>query len=300
MVRNKLVKISLAVLAIGVVFYFGISLYVAHAMTSPLAPRLEISPQVISKNYEDVSFQATDGVHLKGWLFRSNSKNLVIMVAGLLPNRTNVEYLAPMIAKELADRDYSVLMYDTRAHGLSAGERVGFGSVEGRDVLGAVEFAKRSGFAAENIGIVADSTGAISTLMVIDQLTDVGAIVIDSTATSFQPIISDRLWKEKRVPPFFHPTIFFFDKIFFGVDLSTIRPIEKVKLVPDRKFLFLHGAKDETIPVKNSQGLLSVSNKESRLVVFKNGSHIETYKSDPDLYRKEVYGFLETELRKDR
>ena len=279
--------------------YFAFSLYVANAMTAPLAPRIDTSAKVVSENFEDVSFDSTDGLELKGWLFTSSSNKLVIMVTGLLPNRVNTEYLGPMIGKELVERGYNLLLYDTRAHGQSAGERVGYGSVEGNDVVGAVQFAKSRGFEPENIGIIADSTGAISTLMVIDQLKEVRAVVLDSTATEFQPIISETLGREKKIPPFFHPAIFFFDKVVFGVDLSVIRPIEKIKLVPERNFLFLHGALDETIPLKNSQGLLAAAKPESKLVVFENGGHTETYKSDPDLYRREVFGFLTEELGKN-
>ena len=199
--KTKGGKIFLIIFIIAALFYFGLSLYVANAMTSPLARRIEISPEIISKNYEEVSFNATDGIGLKGWLFHNDSKNLIIMLGGLLPNRANVEYLAPMIAKELIDRNYSILLYDTRAHGLSEGGRVGYGSVEGNDVVGAVRFAQAKGFEPKNIGIIADSTGAISTLMVIDQLKEVGPIVLDSTATQFKPLISDRLWKEKLIPP---------------------------------------------------------------------------------------------------
>lgn len=297
--KTKGGKIFLVILIIAVLFYFGLSLYVANAMTSPLAKRLEISPEVISKNYEEVFFKAVDGVGLKGWLFPSSGKNLIIMVGGLLPNRANVEYLAPMIAKELIEANYSILLYDTRAHGLSEGDRVGYGSVEGNDVVGAVAFAETRGFGPKNIGIIADSTGAISTLMVIDQIKDVGAIVLDTPAADFQKIVSNRLWVEKKIPPFFHPTIFFFNRVFFNVAIGKVKPIERIGLDPERKFLFLHAAKDETTPLKNSQDLLAAANKESRLVVFDKGSHIETYKSDPDLYRKEVYNFLETVLDKD-
>jgi len=298
--KTKGGKIFLIIFIIAALFYFGLSFYVANAMTSPMARHIEISPEVISKNYEDVNFQASDGVNLKGWLFHSSGKKLIIMVGGLLPNRANVEYLTPMIAKELIEANYNILLYDTRAHGLSEGDRVGYGSVEGNDVVGAVRFTKAKGFEPKNIGIIADSTGAISTLMVIDQLKDVGAIVLDTPAADFQKIVSNRLWVEKKIPPFFHPTIFFFNRVFFNIDIGTAKPIERVGLDPERKFLFLHAAKDETTPLNNSQELLAAANKESRLVVFDNGSHIETYKSDPDLYRKEVYSFLETELTKDR
>jgi len=291
-------KILIIVVLILAILYLGLSLYVSHVMTSPLSRHIDISPEVISNNFEDVEFTASDGVLLKGWLFKSSSEKLVIMVTGLLPNRVNTEYLAPMIMRELIAEGYNVLAYDTRAHGKSAGNRVGYGSVEGMDVVGAGSFAKSRGFESKNISILADSTGAVSTLMVIDQIKDVGAIVLDTPATDFQRIVSNRLWVEKKVPPFFHPTIFFFNRIFFNIDIGKAKPVEKITLDLERKLLFLHAAKDETTPLENSKKLLALANKESKLVVFEKGQHIETYKSDPDLYRKEVFGFLEAELGK--
>ena len=288
--------IVLIVFVFLVIVYFGFSFYVADAMTAPLSPRIDTSATVISPNYENIDFSASDGVNLKGWFFPSTNNKVIIMVTGLVANRVNTEYLGPLIAQELIAKGYNIIMYDTRAHGLSGGKRVGYGSVEGNDVVGAVNYAKSRGYEAKNIGIIGDSTGAISTLMVIDKLKDVGAIVLDSPATAFAPVISDRLWKEKGVPTFFYPAIFFFDKVAFGVDINSIRPIDKIGLDPNRKFLFLHGALDETIPPINSEELLKAANKSSQRVVFANGNHIETYKSDPALYRSVVYNFLAKEL----
>src|SRR3990167_5173105 len=239
-------KILIIVVLIIVILYLGLSLYVSQVMTSPLSRHIDISPEVISSNFGDVEFAASDGVLLKGWLFKGSSEKLVIMVTGLLPNRVNTEYLAPMIMRELIAEGYNVLAYDTRAHGKSAGNRVGYGSVEGMDVVGAGSFAKSRGFESKNIAILADSTGAVSTLMVIDQIKDVGAIVLDTPATDFQRIVSNRLWVEKKVPPFFHPTIFFFNRIFFNIDIGKAKPVEKITLDLERKLLFLHAAKDET------------------------------------------------------
>lgn len=290
--------LPIIILALLVIFYFGFSYYVASVMTSPLSLRIDTSATVISPNFENIEFNASDGVNLKGWLFPGTNNKVIIMVTGLIANRVNTEYLGPLIAQELIAKGYNVITYDTRAHGLSDGKRVGYGSVEGNDVVGAVNFAKSRGFEPKNIGIIGDSTGAISTLMVIDKLKDVGAIVLDSAATAFAPVISDRLWKEKGVPTFFDPAIFFFDKVFLGVDINSIRPIDKITLDPNRKYLFLHGALDQTIPPVNSEQLLKAANKSSKRIVFEKGEHIETYKSDPALYRSEVYSFLENELGK--
>jgi len=287
----------LIIISVLLTIYIGVSFYVANAMTSPMVRHIEISPELISKNHQDIQFEAGDGTKLKGWLFNSPSNKLIIFVSGILGNRVDTPYYTVLIAQELVAKNYNVLLYDSRAHGESEGKRIGYGSTEGGDILGAIKFAENQGFPSEKIGIIANSVGAISTLMVIDQLEKVGAVVLDTPASEFAPIISDRLWKEKFVPPFFHPTIFLFNKIFFGVDLKKIRPIDKIVLVGNHRFLFLHAAKDATIPIINSQKLLEKANPNSKLVVFPNGEHIETYKSDPDLYQKEVFGFLEGELK---
>src|SRR3990172_5000116 len=121
------------VLSLLLTIYFGFSLFASSAMTSRLSPHLDITPIFISEDWRSVEFKAGDGVRLRGWFFESTSDKAVIMVGGLLANRTNTEYMGPVIAKELIAKGYNVLLYDTRAHGKSDGDRVGFGSVEGSD-----------------------------------------------------------------------------------------------------------------------------------------------------------------------
>lgn len=289
-------KLIIVVIVILILGYIGFSYFVASELTKRLAPTLDATPKLVSDNYEDITFKSTDGLNLKGWWFKTGSDKLVIMVHGLLPNRVNTEYLGMWIAKDLVNEDYNIIMYDSRARGKSEGERSSFGRNEGNDILGAVDFAKKQGFKPENIGILGDSTGAVSTLMVADKLTDVGALIIDTATTDFKPVIIDRLWKERHVPPIFAFGVFFFTDRVFGLKISEVRPIEKLPLVPQRKFLFLHGGSDDTFPVEEGKKLLAEANPESKLIIFQNGIHIQTFKSDPELYRKEVFGFLASEL----
>jgi fermentation-respiration switch protein FrsA (DUF1100 family) len=297
MTLSKKQKISIVVVISALLLlYFSFCAFAAHIMTSPLAPHIDITPNFISDDWRSAEFKSTDGVQLRGWFFEGQSTKAVIMVSGLFANRTNSEYMGSIIAKELIFLGYNVLLYDTRAHGKSDGDRVGFGSVEGEDIVGAVKFLNSQGFASKDIAIIGDSMGAISTLMVVDKLKEVGAIVLDTPASEFAPILSSRLWVERGVPGFFHPTIFFFSKVFFGVDVYSVKPIDKISLDNKRKLLFLHGKLDQTTPVINSETLIKKAGKGSRLILFEEGSHIETFKSDPKLYRKEVYSFLESEL----
>jgi fermentation-respiration switch protein FrsA (DUF1100 family) len=291
-------KIILAIVAVFIAVYFGLSFLVAHFMTTRMSPRIDITPKIVSEDYENIEFKSTDGLLLKGWWFQIGSDKLVIMVAGLIPNRTNIDYYGMWVAKELVEAGYDVIVYDSRAHGESEGSRISYGKSEGKDILGAVQFAKNEGFEPENIAIIGDSTGAVSILMVADQLKNVGALVIDTAATDYKPIITRRLWEEKFVPPPFSPGIFFFTDTIFRLGIGEVKPIEKLSLVPERKFLFLHGELDETFPVAEARKLKEAASSESKLVIFPNGSHIETFKSDPDLYKAEIFDFLSSELGK--
>jgi fermentation-respiration switch protein FrsA (DUF1100 family) len=291
-------KVLLVIFGLLILVYFGVSFLVAHLMTTRMSPWIDITPKLVTENYEDISFKSTDGLNLKGWWFKTGSDKLVIMVTGLIPNRTNIDYYGMWIAKDLVDAGYNVIVYDSRAHGESEGSRISYGINEGKDILEAVKFSKSKGFEPENIAIIGDSTGAVATLMVADHLKDVGALIIDTAATDYKPIITRRLWQEKFVPPIFAPGIFFFTDTVFGLKIGEVKTIEKVKLVPERRFLFIHGQLDETFPVEEAKKLLAAANPESKLVIFPEGSHIETFKSDPDLYKKEVFDFLSEELGK--
>lgn len=294
MKRNR--KLILILLIFFILIYIGFSFFVANEMTKPMAPRLDVYPTVVSENFEDIEFKSTDDLTLQGWLFSTDTSKLVIMVPGLTQNRINTAYYAIWIAKDLVGEGYNVIMYDPRATGLSEGDRVSYGKFEVADILGAVEFAKGRGFKPEKIAILGDSTGAITILMAADKLNKVGALIIDSAATNFKPLIINRLWTEKNVPTFFAPAIFFFTDTVFKTKIGEVKPIEQLPLVPNRKFLYLHGELDDLFPVEESKILLDASSTESKLVIFSKGNHVETFKSDPDLYRKEIFNFLESEL----
>jgi uncharacterized protein len=291
--------IFFAVVIIAIILgYFAFSFYAASQIVKANHDRIDISPTIISTDYKDISVQNSDGVDLKGWLFKGSSNKLIIMIAGFRQNRINKDYFGFLIAKELIVLGYNVLVFDNQSTGESVGDYLTFGVKEGRDLVTVVNYAKNNGFEAKNIGIIGDSMGAIALLLVSDQLKDIGAMAVDSPANDLKKTMENILQNEQGVPLIFNPGIFFILKTVYQVDVDSIKPSDHVALVPGRVFLYLHGGKDTSIYPWNSEQLLAVSNPKSELVIFPNGKHIETYKSDPQKYRDTVFPFLEEQLGK--
>lgn len=118
------------------------------------------SPENYELPFENVSFTASDGVTLRGWLIRGSTSKVVIQSHfGVQCNRAGFDPTGkPMAkllrgtpikflehAKFLHSKGYSILMYDFRNHGssdLGSTPWVTWGPEEGKDVVAAVDFIK--------------------------------------------------------------------------------------------------------------------------------------------------------------
>jgi pimeloyl-ACP methyl ester carboxylesterase len=293
---KKLLFAGLGILVLAVI-YAGVSYYLATRLVSPYPKKIIVSPSLISPHYESITMQGFENTRLRGWFFPAPSNKLIILVHGITEDRVNTGYYTVSLAKELLEKEYNVLVYDSRAHGESDGKQITYGIKESRDIVNVVTFAKTKGFEPQHIGIIANSLGALSLLMASDQLQDVGALVVDSPPVHLPVAINYALQKENHVPALFNPGIYFVMKAVYQVDVDKIQPLAHVKNAPNRTFLLLHGKLDKSIPFSQSEELLQSANPESQLVLFPNGGHIETYKNDPQKYRESVFPFLEKELQ---
>lgn len=275
--------------------YFGASYYIASKITEQTARNIDVSADFVAPNSQNISFDTSDKLTLKGWWFEPARKKVIIFVSGILDNRTNAGYYGINLTRELLDKGYGVVLYDTRARGESEGKVRG--KNEELDIIAAVIYLKKNDIKPKNIGIIAFSSGASATLMAIDQINDIGPVVIDSAPAIFKRVTDNILVNEQHIPSFVTPGIYFITKYVYGVDLDKIRPIDHVANVPDRSFLYLHCEHDVSITPLNSKELLAKSNPKSKLVLFPKGGHIETYKKNPEMYRKEVFGFLDEQFR---
>ena len=126
----------------------------SHSSRSPILRR----PDEYGLVYEDIFFPSLDGVPLEGWFIPADSDRLVIANHPMPCNRYGfpghlrqwgyfggfeVNFLPQY--KALHDAGYNVVAYDMRNHGRSgtgSGGINGHGTLEYRDVIGSLRYAK--------------------------------------------------------------------------------------------------------------------------------------------------------------
>jgi len=138
------------------------------------------TPKDYGLAYEDVTFEASDGVMLSGWLIKGGTEKIIIQShfgvqssrSGYTPEgkgrplmwQKNIPFLKHV--NYLVDQGYSVLLYDFRNHGNSGTgtcEWVTWGPDEQKDVLAAVDYvSNHAEYKESNIGLLSICMGAAS------------------------------------------------------------------------------------------------------------------------------------------
>ncbi len=170
-----------AVISIAISYVF--SGIVLHALRQPVVT----TPADYGLEYEDVEFQSTDGLTIKGWFiltepagerdkvvilthpFPFNRHGFLVKNQGWLPLfKTDVDLL--QIAPALHKAGCSVLMFDFRNHGESEGGLTGVGLTEYQDVLGAIEYVEsRPSLRTPQIGFASFCMGANATIVALSK-----------------------------------------------------------------------------------------------------------------------------------
>jgi pimeloyl-ACP methyl ester carboxylesterase len=154
---------------------------------------LDRTPADAGLKYEDVSFEASDGVHLRGWFIPREGEDpgpAIVFVHGWLWNRLgNVAGQVPVpdrdvdfvpATKALHDAGFHVLLFDLRHHGESDAGRMPltYGPWEARDFIGAVRYLRtRADVEGERIGAIGTSMGGNTVLYGTPECQPVKAIL---------------------------------------------------------------------------------------------------------------------------
>ena len=234
-------------------------------------------------------------LRLSGWLFGSDhpTGRSIILVHGWQGNREDVDFVA--LTRRLLPRGYDVLMFDLRGSGLSMGSNETLAHDEPRDLLGAYDEMVSLGYAPGRMTVLGNSMGAATVIEAAPELTQVGALVADSAFTDLSSAMRSGLTRYTRLPGLLAIPAIEISRAF-GV-LPTLSPVDVVRSMPGRAFLFLHARGDRLLAVANADQLFSASsNHATRLVVIAGHDHMDTFTHNPTQYMAALLSFIEGQL----
>ena len=293
--------------------YLGICGFVFHKLlTSTMSRSNDQASTETPPNAESISFKADeDQVVLKGLFLPSSGDRAIVLVHGLGSNFQESDQQE--IAWTYVEAGFNVLMFDLRAHGSSGGNRLGLGWDERRDVRAAVNLLLERKFKPGKIGLHGTSYGAATALLSAAVIPEVGVVVADSAFADVRDVMDGKIERATGVPAsvirLLRPGFSLVANLFYSLNFDAITPEGAVPSITPRPILFIHGSKDQIIPIENSWKLKEASrNPRNELWILEGFEHTEGVRkmAEPcelrvvsplrETYLKKVTGFFDLSL----
>ncbi|MFN0167390.1 MAG: alpha/beta hydrolase [Bryobacteraceae bacterium] len=263
--------------------------------TSP-AVAIRVSSQA-GGAWRAVEIQAADGVTLRAWYFSPRTPNhaAVVLLHGVADTRNgemgHVGYLL--------ERGYSVLVPDSRGHGVSGGDLVTYGLRERDDVRRWADWLYREHPPRALYGL-GHSLGAAILIQSLDCEPRFRAIVAESAFSTFRQIAYDRIGRYTGVPrparrlfvPLVEPA-FWYARWRYTIDFVRVSPAESLRRtrVP---VLLIHGTADTETEPHHSRDLHAANPESTELWEVEGARHIHVFARAPAEYVQRVTGWFES------
>lgn len=278
---KRVLKSLLAALAILLLLAYlflpvARAIIIAHPARSPICCA---SPSDDKLESQDVSFQTSNGLTVRGWYIPSQNGAAIIVAHGYLENRTS--HFGPAVA--LAKAGYGVLLIDLLAHGASDGSTL---SLDGKEIVAAAQSLKNEmGINARRIGALGFSLGGLDALQAViaDAPFPVSTLQDEPPPETMQ----DRLW----LP---------FDAVQFqALAAQEVTPhastIEMLNKIAPRSVLLIAGIQNrgEQRVIEN---YFSHALTNTPLWEIPEAGHIGGWSARPQEYSQHILAFFAAEL----
>lgn len=219
---------------------------------------------------------------------------LAILAHGLGHSR---EQMVPY-ARLFMDLGYDVLMPDARSFGESEGTTIGYGWLDRRDYQQWLKLAVDRLGADVDVVLMGISMGAATVMATSGEAlpTNVKAVIEDSGYADLYDEAKYRVRHRFHLPAY--PIMPVANQIArrragYGFkDGLMLRQVATGGL----PILMIHGACDQTVPVRNARRLYDQLPQQKELYVDPDAAHVQAIRTHPDRYRDVVTEFLSDEV----
>lgn len=227
----------------------------------------------------------------------------IVVLHGWMQNRYSILYLA----KPFYDAGFNVLVYNARNHGSNQDSTTTFGLNEAKDLFFVIKYLKEK-YQKDNIEIalIGNSMGASTILQALVDY-DLSAMNVKSAIFDCGYDDFSHMIKILGITRIDHHWFWFYYGLKFWLkyqdkfNISDIVPIKKMQNCSKTPILFIHGTKDQTVPITMTKKLFqekikyekTVRNKKpSELLIIEGARHVEAMTTNYPLYTKTAFKFV--------
>lgn len=248
------------------------------------------TPASWSLTYQDVEFDAADGITLRGWYIPSQNGAIVITLHGYKGNRLGVLNQAAM----LAQHGFGVLLYDERASGESDGESLSWGWRDVPDVSAAIAFLKTiPGVDPQRIGIYGCSSGAEISLAATALNPSIAAVAAeDAEFSTIRDILPPHTFQDFVLWPI-NPLFIKFMEWRSGTSAS-ITLSDAVQYISPRPLFFMSSG--QTYDDWQARYYFERAGEPKSMWNVPEAAHCESIYARPEEYEQRLVQFFESSL----
>lgn len=244
----------------------------------------------------DVQMKASDGVTLRGWFVQPAQPNgqSVILLHGMAGNRIDPSGLGDIFMRA----GYSILLPDSREHGLSGGHIATYGIFERDDVRRWVQLVRQR--APGCTYLLGESMGAAIGLQAAVITPQLCAVAVESPYANFREISYERLGNTFHTGAWFWRTLgrpavesaFLYTRLRYGVYLPDAAPRRAVEETRTPTLL-IAGTADHEIPMHHAKELAASCPSHCVLWIVPGADHGGASTVEPTAFRSRVLQFFE-------
>ncbi|MCD4780651.1 MAG: alpha/beta hydrolase [Candidatus Omnitrophica bacterium] len=293
--------ICAASLFISGIHYSNIIIFPERHNLSDIPQDWEISnnkPEDYNLEYENVSFFTTDNIILRGWYIPGGKDNhsAVLLAHGYGTNRVKVLKYAPF----LQQAGYNVLLFDFRGHGESEGRYCSIGYHERNDIHAAVKYLKAVK-KMDKIGVLADSMGAVASILAMAENNDIDAGVFEGAFSSLKELLiyrGETDYSLSRYP--LTELAIWLTEYRLKYDIAKVRPVDVVQRIAPRAVFFIHGDKDREVLPEDSKALYSRASQPKEFWMVSNMAHTSAFSIHPAEFNRRILAFFNQYINWER
>ncbi|WAL62043.1 alpha/beta hydrolase [Thermocoleostomius sinensis] len=235
---------------------------------------LAATPADVDLNYEDVYLTADSG-YAHAWWIPSATPNAPVLLY-LHGNASNVGDLVHR-ADRLHQLGFSVLLLDYRGYGFSSPGLPTEATVYEDAQLAWNYLTQARRIPPHQIVVFGQSLGGAVAIELATRQPDMGGIILESTFTSMRDMVD-------------HTNL----SRLFPTNLILTQQFDSLAKVPTLQVpsLFIHGAADNTIPVRMSQALFAAAPQPKYLLIIPAATHNDVAQLGGSSYLETIQEFV--------